>query len=233
MKESKSKNKNKKHEKDIKPFIVYDSTVLVISTGVSALNLREFRQALQNVDISSIYHHFWGRFLQPQFDEPEFNNDFASWVRHAIHDGVLAERLSVVNPSDFENLEDLRQELIDLVEERLDESELIEWTKADYQFNFLLSQMLVVDTGVKINHPREFPDALDEMSEGSIFYHFIDARRRTPESTNDFSLWLRNFGDKYKDLAENLEAIDPYFSSLKFVRKFIITIFQMHLDRKS
>jgi len=49
----------------------------------------------------SIYHHFWGRLLQSQFDEPEYNNDFAAWVYHGLHEKALAEHLSVIDPTDY------------------------------------------------------------------------------------------------------------------------------------
>ncbi|HIE48161.1 TPA: hypothetical protein EYP84_04665, partial [Candidatus Bipolaricaulota bacterium] len=80
----------------MKPFKVKDCTLIAIATGVQAQNLRELREKVETVHPGSIYYHFWGGMLHSRFEEPEFNNDFAAWVRHALHDPVLAERLAVI-----------------------------------------------------------------------------------------------------------------------------------------
>ena len=126
-----------KVDQKVEPFSIKDCALLVIATGKSAQNLRELRDNLITIDPGSIYYHFWGTLLRPRFDDPEYNNDFAAWIRHNLHDAILAERLSVVDPSEFNEIDDLRHELIDLIEERLDESELILWTKAAHLKTFL------------------------------------------------------------------------------------------------
>jgi hypothetical protein len=201
------------------PFIVHDASLIVIASAIGAQNLRELRQALYNVNHESLYHHFWGRFLRPQFDDPEFNNDFASWANHSLHDKVLAERLSMVNPIALDDPEQLRQEVIDIIEERLDDSELLEWQKADYQFNFLHSKLIVMRTDTIINTLSDLEMNLPKMSEGSIYYHFIEARRYNPDRKDDISRWLRTFGPKYERICFNIESFDPFFSSLKRIRQ--------------
>jgi len=208
----------------IEPFQVRDCALVVLGTGKKAQNLREFLEGLQEVPTSSIYHHFWGRFLQSQFDEPEYNNDFAAWVYHGLHEKALAEQLSVIDPTEYEDIEELRMELIEVVEERLDQSEYIPWAKTDQLFHFLRSQIVVFDTGRRIEDPKELPSLVPDLSQGSIFYHFIDARRRTPERCDDFSAWLAAFGEEYEDLRKTILAIDPYFSSLKDLRHILTDI---------
>ena len=215
------------------PFNVKDCALLVIATGKSAQNLRELRDNLITIDPGSIYYHFWGTLLRPRFDDPEYNNDFAAWVRHYLHDAILAERLGVVDPSEFDEIDDLRHELIDLIEERLDESELILWTKADQQFYFLRSQIVVFDTRKSIQIPEKLVDIIPQLSIGSVFYHFIDAKRRTPEKRDDFRAWLSGFGETYSDLIEELAAIDPYFSSLTDLRHRLSFILQNLLGDRS
>ncbi len=210
----------------VEPFNIKDCALLVIATGKSAQNLRELRDNLITIDPGSIYYHFWGTLLRPRFDDPEYNNDFASWVRHNLHDAILAERLGVVDPSEFNEIDDLRHELIDLIEERLDESELVLWTKVDQQFYFLRSQIVVFDTRKSIHTPEELVDIIPQLSIGSIFYHFIDAKRRTPEKRDDFRAWLSGFDERYADLIEELAAIDPFFSSLTQLRRMLSLIFQ-------
>ena len=53
----------------------------------------------------------------------------------------------------------------------------------------------------------------------SIFYHFIDAKRRLPDGLDDFSLWLMSFGDKYQELIHQIRNLDPYFFTLPELKK--------------
>ena len=198
----------------------------MLSTGYRALNLREFRYALTKVHPDSIYHHFWGRLLQPSFDEPEFNNDFAAWARHGLHDGALAERLSMIDPVEFHDIEGLRNEVIEVVEERLDESELISWSMVDHQFYFLRSKLIVLDTTHKARTPAELGQALEKTPFGATYLHFIDARRRNENGFDDFTIWLNNRGDIYKDMTNQIAAIDPFFSCLETIRNKLIAVFK-------
>lgn len=202
-------------------FIIRDCALVVMATGTSALNLRELRDGIQSVGTDSIYQHFWGRLLQPQFDEPEYNNDFASWVYRALHEKALAERLSVMDPTEHDSVEDLREELLDIVELHLDVSESLSWAQADEQFFFLDSMAVILDTGLRASNPLELAQHLPALSNGSIFYHFVDARRRTESGDDDFSGWIRAFGDEYTELADRLSQLDPYFSSLKKIRNIL------------
>lgn len=212
-------------------FTVRDCALISISTGIRVQNMRELMKALERLPTSSIYHHFWERLLRPQFDEPEYNNDFASWAYHALHDKVLAERLSVISPADFDNLEDLRQEIIEVIEEHLDENDTVLWSRADQQFHFLRGQIVIFDSGLRLTAPHELIPHLDALSVGNIFYHFIDARSRTEQRCDDFSAWLRGFGDRYLDLIAQLQSLDPYFSSLKEIQQRLSHIFSAYFMR--
>ena len=78
------------------------------------------RDQLLDVSLGSIYHHFWGGLLRHRFDEPQYNNDFAEWVRYALQDSILAERLSIIDPAACADLESLRRELLEAIQQRLD-----------------------------------------------------------------------------------------------------------------
>ena len=116
-------------------------------------------------------------------------------------------------------MEALRQILIDIIDERLYESEMVPWAKRDRQFYFKRSQIVVFDTKKRIKDPRMLADVVPSMSLGSIFYHFIDAHGRTPEGIDDFSAWLNGFGNRYTALCKEIAAIDPYFTTLYEVRE--------------
>ncbi|MCX4187692.1 DUF5752 family protein [Methylophaga sp. OBS4] len=201
------------------PFSIKDCALLTLATGKKARLLQELRRELADIETASIYHHFWGGLLQSHFSEREYNNDFAEWVRHGIHDGVLAEQLSALDPTNFSSLDALRWEIIELIDARFDEVEHLLWTRATQQFEFVKSQIVVFDTERQFKHPKDLASAMMELSLGSIFYHFIDARRRTPDGGDDFSDWLTTFGGEFAPLQEQIASVDPYFDSLSQLRQ--------------
>jgi len=210
-------------------FAIKDCALAMIAEGRRAQTLRELRDALRDIHPGCIYHHFWGTLLRPQFSDREFNNDFATWCHHGLHDSAIAERLAVIDPADFADLEGLRQELIEVIDERLDETEMILFARADQQFHFARSVIVVFDTHKRLSHPRELVEAVPQMSVGSIFYHFIDARRRDPVSVDDFRAWLMGLGPEYQSLCEAVAQVDPYFESLFVIRQRLTEVFTQHL----
>lgn len=216
--------------KRTEPFSIKDCALVAMATGKKARLLQEFRSELADIDTASIYHHFWGGLLQSRFDEREYNNDFAAWVQHGIHDIVLAERLSALAPNSFSDLETLRREIIELIDIRLDEVEHLFWTRATQQFEFVRSQIVVFDTKRQLRQPGELVSVMTKLSISSIFYHFIDARRRTSDGRDDFSDWLTAFGDEFISLQEELAGIDPYFGTLSELRDRLAQVFTSYFQ---
>ena len=214
-------------------FRIRDCALAAIATGRRAQNLREFRDILYDVHPESIYYHFWGGLLRPRFVDREYNNDFAGWARHSLHDKVLSERLAVVDPNDFPDIENLRQELLDVIEERLDENEHVPWTKSDQRFEFIRSQIVVFDTGVTLAKPEDLATVADQLSPASIFYHFIDARRRTGDGDDDFRAWLGGYRPAYDELCDQLAGVEPYFQSLTELGQQIAGIFKAYFGREA
>jgi hypothetical protein len=214
------------------PFAVKDCALLAIATGTRAQNLREFRDLVRQVPAASLDYHFWGRLLRPDFDDPEFSNDFSSWARHGLHDHPLAERLGVIDPTDFEDLEGVRREIIEVVEQRLEESDWVPWARRDQQFHFLRSQIVVFDSPRRFAQPRELAAGFSSLPLTSIYYHVIDARRRTPQRTDDFRAWLSGFGESDKELATRLGFIDPFLSTLSELRAQFAEALEAHYARR-
>jgi len=209
-------------------FAIKDCALANIATGRRAQTLREMRNILRDMHPGSIYHHFWGTLLRPQSSDREFNNDFASWSSASLHDNRMAERLAVIDPMDFSDLEGLRQEIIEVIDERLDETEVVLFARADQQFHFVRSAIVVFDTHRRLAQPEELAAALPKMSVGSIFYHFIDARRRTEGGVDDFRAWLTGLGPNYADLCSVLAESDPYFDSLYSMRERLSQLFESY-----
>ena len=213
-------------------FNIKDCALIAIATGEKAQNLRELNNILKTTHPGCLYFHFWGGLLRPDYDDPEFQNDFAIWSSRYLRNPKLAEQLSLIDPNAFKNIEELRQEVVELIEQRLYESEHVPWVKTGQEFHFIRSQIVIFDTGIEINKPDEFTDKIPQLSLGSIFYHFIDSRRRTTESKNDFSIWLAaEFGEEYNQLIYQLDKIDPYFTTLSELRRNISEVFQNHVNK--
>lgn len=206
-------------------FEIKDCALIAIATSKRAVNLKELRDNLGNISLDSVYYHFWGSLLQPRFEEREYNNDFAAWAWYGLHDAPLAERLAVVDPNEFSNLEDLRQELLEIIEERMDEKDSLSYVLATSRFEFIRSQIVIFDTLKRAENPEELTTLLQTLSTGSIFYHFIDARRRLDNHGDDFSLWLDYYGNRYQDLGRQIAAIDPYFGTLSDLKKQLVDVF--------
>ncbi|RMF60189.1 MAG: hypothetical protein D6743_15365 [Calditrichaeota bacterium] len=211
---------------EMKNFAIKDCALIALATGKRAQNLRELRNFVAEIELDSIYYHFWGGRLRPRFDDPEFHNDFAVWARHGLHDKVLAERLSLIDPTLYTDLDDLRTELLEVIEARLDELEYPPLAKYDDQFEFIRSQIVIFDTHQEVSVPEEFVPILPRMSVGSIFYHFIDARSRNDSHLDDFQNWMRDLDPQYVELCDTIHEIDPYFCSLVELRAKLVRVFE-------
>lgn len=217
----------------IEPLYLKDCALIALATGKRAQNLRELREHLRVIPTNSIYYHFWGGLLRPRFDDPEYHNDFAIWAAHSIHNKSLAERLAVIDPVAFGSLEELRIELLDVIEESLDETEFPIWARRDDQFEFIQHQIVVFDTGKSVMTLNELPDVLRQLTMGSIFFHFIDARRRNDNSLDDFRNWIHQFGEPYREIGEAIGAIDPYFSTLNKLKDVLINTLLTHPEKEN
>jgi len=195
-----------------------------------AQSLKDLRDQLLAIHPGSIYYHFWGGLLHTRFEEREDNNDFAAWARHWLHDKVLAERISVIDAAAYANLEDLRLELVEIIEQRLDEQEILAWVPADQQFEFIRSQAAVFRTDRRFHAPADLAAFIGDLSSGSVFYHFIDARRRNENRRDDFRNWLDQFDSRYVRLQDCLASVDPYFTSLAELRSLLAAAFTECLE---
>ncbi len=210
-----------------------DCALISIATGEKAQNLRELRDCLKTTHRGSLYFHFWGGLLRQHSSDTEFQNDLANWAYRGLNDVRVAEQLSLIDPNIHKDLESLRREVIEVIEQRLFETEYIPWAKPGNEFQFIRSQTVVFDTGIRINDPEKLKDIIPNLTLSSIFYHFIDARRRTIEHKNDFILWLAGFGNKYSKLIARLDIIDPYFTTLSELREETGNLFKQYFKNSA
>jgi hypothetical protein len=205
------------------PFNINDCTLITRMAGLrTAMNLRELQERLAVSPVECLFHHFCETVIRPTFDDPEFHNDFAVWAGRQLRDRVLAERLAILNPYKFASFEDLRIQIMDIVEERLSEMHHIPWAPPGNDFQFMQAVTVVFNTDTQLSQPEDLYRKLPHMSLGSIYYHFVEARRRTETRTDDFSFWLSGFGDEVQPLLDALASVDFYFLTLSELKRSLI-----------
>lgn len=205
-------------------FEIKDCTLITRMAGVdSALNLRELRERLLSCPVECLFHHFSETVIRPTFDDHQFRNDFAVWAARHLRDRALAERLGVLNPYSFASFEELRARTIDIIDEHLSESHHLQWVPRGDDFRFMRAVTVVFGTGINLEYPQDLIKALPEMSLSSIYFHFVEARRRTENRTDDFSVWLDGYGPETKPIQTRLAEVDFYFMTLKEVKAALIS----------
>jgi hypothetical protein len=204
-------------------FIVRDCTLLTRMSGVKeAANLRELRERIAACGENVLYHHFCETLLRPSFDSPDYHNDFAVWTKLNLDDRVLGERLGILDPYSNGSLEDLRGTMLDIIDARLSELPINPSVSKGNEFYFLEATTVVFETGDTIEEPSQLPAKIAGMTNGSIFYHFIEARRRTPGCSDDFTEWLTLFGDVGDCYTKLLCSVDFSFLTLAEMRKLLV-----------
>ncbi len=204
-------------------FKVKDCALLIRMSGQPpAINLRELRERIAACSENALFHHFCEPLLRPAFDHPDYRNDFAVWVKWYLSDRVLAERLGILDPFSMNSLEELRAVTLDIIDERLSEVVAIPSAVPGDEFFFLEATTVVFDTGERIASPRELATVIKGMTNGSIYYHFLDARRRPPIGKDDFSVWLMEDAKKNAKYIRALESIDFYFFTLSHLKEELI-----------
>lgn len=209
----------------MEPFLAKDCTLLIKMSGVSpAFNLRELRDRLACCSTDVIYHHFCETLLAPTFDYPDFRNDFALWVKRQLEENVLAERLGVIDPYGYSSMEILRAEVLDILDERINEMAFLPSVSPGHEFHFREAVTLVFETGDCILRPEDLSDAIERMTKGGIYFHFLEARRRTLGRVDDFSLWLENFGEPWAPAILEIRSFDFLFQTLTELRADLVRV---------
>ena len=203
------------------PFRIMDCAITTLALGKSAQNLRELRDRVMDVPVQSLSHHFYESLLLPVFDDPDYRNDFALWASRHLHDDRLAERLGVIDPMEFADLEELRQHVVDVIEDRLAETSVVPAVPPGHEFYFLSSRKVILDSGLRAATPADLAGLMPRLPTGSIFYHFVEGRRRPPLKVDDFSVWLEGWGERFRGCRERLAGIDFHLWSLKEMRALI------------
>ncbi len=211
------------------PFEFYECIILVMPTGKKAANLREFAELLKVVSTRVMFHHLHQFFIKPVHQPWDYPNDFAHWAAFGLEDFKLAEKLSSLAPYRFSDVEDLRESLVDIIEDHMWESPIIPWARSGSEFFFNESTTIVIPTGIKARNLTEFENALIKVNTSSIYYHFFESRQRLGQDVDDFSFWIESNFD-CPNLVKRIRNIDFYLYSLLELRERTIQILESELS---
>jgi hypothetical protein len=203
------------------PFYFYTSSNLVELTGEKADNLEELVALLRRCTGSAIFYHVFQSYRERHFAVEKYHSDFAQWISTSLNEEPLAERLGVLDVRDFTSIRSLRESMIKIIEDYLDQHPQSKDRQSKTPFFFCQSVSVVMPTRHIAQGLEDFYQIIENIGIRSIHYHLIEARLRLGIHTNDFSHWFRDSLKKEK-LAQRIEGIDIYLHTLEEIRKIIL-----------
>jgi len=190
---------------------------------------RELLDRLEDVPAGSVFYHTHGYFLRHRPITTAYGNDFAAWAAVQVRDQVLAERLAIINPFEMASLEDLREELMSAVHDHLLRLSTVPRVEFGEVFHFQQSHIVEVPLGPAVSTLTEFRAGLAEVDASAIYFHMVEARARLGRRSGDFAEWIRT-SLQLPALAEGLERIDAYMTSLERVRARVLVLVDSALE---
>jgi Family of unknown function (DUF5752) len=191
---------------------------LVKATGLNAKTLRELRDLIASVSGESVAHHTYRYFLKGHV--MEYTNDFAHWAGESLEESALAEVLSNIDPYEYASVDLLREKLLRTVDDYLGKFPEPREALPRDEFYFNETVSLVFPAGIRARNLAEFLLAIKYVDASALFYHFYDARTRTPGGSDEFSRWLQDALEK-TELAARVRSIDPFMHNLEGIRERI------------
>lgn len=213
------------------PFVFLGCVELRQALDKQALDERELMDRLEEVPPGSIFYHTHGYFLRHRPLTTAYGNDFARWVAVEVRDQALAERLAVVDPFEFRDLEELREELVSIVYDHLRRLNTVPRAEAGGAFHFQQSHIVQVELGPRATTLAELRDGLAGVDASALYFHMVEARARLGRRSGDFAEWLRTSLDMAA-LADRVERIDSYMTSLERVRARLLSLVDEALENE-
>jgi hypothetical protein len=209
------------------PFRFSSSLNLSLLTNRRAHDLAEMLGHLREVPGAVIYYHTHHFLVQHQYLSPEPPNDFAYWVTTVLQEDRLGEQLAAIDMIQFRSLRVLRERIIKMIEDYLDQRQELRSAPPGEEFHFREAATFVIPTGLKASNLSEFADSMEKVGFGSLSFHFFDARLRLERGENDFSEWLRASGEEA--LAKAIARLDPYTHTMESLRREVVRLVRRRL----
>ncbi len=199
------------------PFVFLGCIELREILGLRARDERELMEQLERAPLGSVYYHTHSVFLRHHQVTGAYPNDFANWVASQVRDQGLGERLAVVDPFAFDSLEELREELVSVIDQHIAALHPVPRVVFGDPFYFVQSHVVEVPTRLEARTLGEFRRCLAEVEVSSIYFHALESRVRRGRHHGDFAEWIeRALG--LAPLAEKIASINLYLGGLEDVR---------------
>ena len=205
----------------MKEFKFTDCVEIRELTGKKAEDEARLMELIEDAPADSIYYHMHSYFLRHFYISGPYSNDFANWAAIQVRDKVLGEKLSSITPSPKSSIEDIRSELIEVIDGHLSSIKTVPAVTYGQPFHLMKSCIIEVPTNLKTKNLREFRDALAVVDASAIYNHIFEARLRVQKGRSDFAIWFEEVLG-LNDLADRVEQIDSYMYSLEGLREKIL-----------
>ncbi len=211
------------------PFRFYGCIELREMLGLRARDERELMEVLERAPLGSVYYHTHSVFLRHPQMTGAYPNDFANWVAIQVRDQVLAERLAVVDPVALQNLEQLREELVSVIDHHIASLHPVPRVVFGDPFFFVQSHVIEVRTAIEAWTLGEFRGGLAKVDASSIYLHALESRVRRGHRRGDFAEWIgQALG--LTSLAEEVARINPYLGGLEEIRIRMLRLIDSALE---
>lgn len=201
--------------------------------GKRAMDEHRLLELIEEVPADSIYYHTHSYYLRHAYTQQLYSNDFATWVVLYAQDRVLGERLGVLDPFDFSDVEQLREEILSIMANHLNHATIVPRCMVSEPFEFIRSHVIEIPLGLEVRTLTEFHDALANVEVGAIYNHVCEARMRKQPLSVDFACWLSSEeGLGLQELALKVEQVGRLGLSLEGMRNKILRFCDQELARQ-
>jgi hypothetical protein len=214
------------------PFFFTGCWELREMVGRSARDEQQLLEGIEEIPLDSVSYHTHSFFLRHKYIAGPYPNDFATWAAIQVRDRVLGEKLGILDPYDFDNLEALRTEIVNIIDEHLSQLQIIPRVVYGEPFHFMQSRIIEVPTGLEARTLAEFREILASVDASVVYYHNFEAMLRLGRRKGDFALWIEEQLD-LPDLAQKISRVDFYMTSLESIRHRIIKLCDEGLGKET
>jgi hypothetical protein len=210
------------------PFQFATVSYLTRICNQTARNLGELRTGLETCSDASIFYHTFQSLGRHHFLTEGFSNDIAQWVLAALNRTNLAEQLAALDIRGYTDLRDLRNDMLRITDEFLAANPAELERPAFEPFYFCETIEVLLPSTLEAATLEDFQRAMEHLSNGAFYYHFVISRLRLQLRTNDFSQWFANeLG--LETLARRTDRIDIYTNTLESTREKLVQYVQREL----
>ena len=207
----------------VKPYSLYSCADIREILNRRAHGEQELLECIEEVDEDSIYYHTHSYYLHGKYEYDLYPNDFATWVADDVRDRLLSERLAVLDPFQFDDIEALREELLSTIDDHISRLGFSPRALSGDSFYFFRAHVISFPTGVTVKTREELARAIANASPQTIFYHFFEDAFRKGARNGSLVHWV---ADDLRDqaLADKLSLFNPYRLHMEQIRSELLAL---------